>query len=245
MTTTTTADRRKEARPVVAAGRSQLQAQRVRAAMLFLLPMLAALALVAAWPLFRTIWFSFTDARLDNLSDYAFIGFDNYLANYDGEWLGLLTDPALFPALWCAVMVAVTLALYYAGGFTYATLTVPMMAALLCRQVDLGRPLERVLVWGAILLIVVNNLDQVRQFREALAAVTAPPNHHAWVALPAYVLTEIADAVRRRRGMALPAGLPRWAQWSAVTCLAGAFVFMALLFLARKTATNPFVYANF
>ena len=82
-------------------------------------------------------------------------------------------------------------------------------------------------------------------FGEALAVVTAPPNHYAWIALPAFVLTETADAVRRRRGMGLPAGLPRWARWSAVTCLAGAFVFMALLFLARKSATNPFVYANF
>jgi alginate O-acetyltransferase complex protein AlgI len=79
----------------------------------------------------------------------------------------------------------------------------------------------------------------------AFAAVTAPPNHHAWVALPAYVLTEIADAVRRKKGMSLPAGIPRWVQWSAVTCVAVACVFMSLLFLARQTGTNPFVYANF
>lgn len=79
----------------------------------------------------------------------------------------------------------------------------------------------------------------------ALAAVMAPPNHHAWVALPAYVLTEVADAVRRRQGMGLPAGVPRWVQWSAVACVAMACVFMSLLFLARQTGTNPFVYANF
>jgi hypothetical protein len=79
----------------------------------------------------------------------------------------------------------------------------------------------------------------------ALAAVTAPPNHHAWIALPAYVLTEVADTIRRRTGMSLPAGLPRWVQWSAVTCVAVACVFMSLLFLARQTGTNPFVYANF
>jgi hypothetical protein len=79
----------------------------------------------------------------------------------------------------------------------------------------------------------------------ALAAVTAPPNHHAWIALPAYVLTEVADAVRRRRGIGLPAELPRWVQWSAVTCAAIACVFMSLLFLARQTGSNPFVYANF
>ena len=32
-----------------------------------------------------------------------FIGFDNYLANYDGEWLGLLTDPAWWHAVWNTV----------------------------------------------------------------------------------------------------------------------------------------------
>ncbi|HEY7203310.1 MAG TPA: MBOAT family O-acyltransferase [Methylomirabilota bacterium] len=79
----------------------------------------------------------------------------------------------------------------------------------------------------------------------ALVAVTAPPNHHAWVALPAYVLTELADWARRKRGLGLPADLPRWAQWSAVTCVAITCVFMSLLFLARQTGTNPFVYANF
>ena len=44
------------------ADESDLVKQRVRAAMWFLLPMLAALAVVAAWPLGRSIWFSLTDA---------------------------------------------------------------------------------------------------------------------------------------------------------------------------------------
>lgn len=65
--------------------------------------MLAVLALVAGWPLLRTIWFGFTDASLNNLSDYTFIGFENYLANYDGEWLGLLTDPDWWHAVWNTV----------------------------------------------------------------------------------------------------------------------------------------------
>jgi trehalose/maltose transport system permease protein len=65
--------------------------------------MLLVLILVAGWPLARTIWFSFTDARLNSLSDYEFIGFENYLANYDGEWFGLLTDPAWWRAVWNTV----------------------------------------------------------------------------------------------------------------------------------------------
>jgi hypothetical protein len=39
---------------------------------------------------------------------------------------------------------------------------------LLCRHLDLRRPVERVLVWAAVAVIVINNLDQVRQFRAAL-----------------------------------------------------------------------------
>ena len=105
MTTTTTVEGRKGARPVAAAGRSQLQAQRVRAAMLFLLPMLAALALVAAWPLFRTIWFSFTDTSLTNLYGGEWIGFDNYLSwrtlsSGRTIWRGTLVDPAWWNAVW-------------------------------------------------------------------------------------------------------------------------------------------------
>ncbi len=68
--------------------------------------MLTVLGLVAGWPLIRTIWFSFTDATLSNLSDYEFIGFENYLANYDGEWLGLLTDPDWWRSVWNTVWFA-------------------------------------------------------------------------------------------------------------------------------------------
>src|SRR4029079_6593808 len=87
--------------------RSSLTRSRIRAAWLFIAPSLIVLALIAGWPLRRAIWFSFTaacplvrtscftftESDLNNLSDYDFIGFENYLANYDGEWLGLLTEP--------------------------------------------------------------------------------------------------------------------------------------------------------
>lgn len=80
--------------------RSSLTRSRIRSAWLFIAPSLIILALIAGWPLARTIWFSFTDADLNNLSDYEVIGFENYLANYDGEWLGLLTDPDWWHSVW-------------------------------------------------------------------------------------------------------------------------------------------------
>jgi trehalose/maltose transport system permease protein len=82
---------------------SALTRSRVQAAWLFLAPMLLTLALVAGWPLARTIWFSFTDARLGAFDDYAFIGFENYLADYDGEWFGVLADRLWWRAVWNTV----------------------------------------------------------------------------------------------------------------------------------------------
>jgi trehalose/maltose transport system permease protein len=88
-----------------AGARSELQAQRVRAARLFLVPMIAALLAVAAWPLLRTIWFSFTDTTLTNLAGGQWIGFDNYLSVRtlsSGRviYRGTLVDPAWWNAVW-------------------------------------------------------------------------------------------------------------------------------------------------
>ncbi|RVP18450.1 sugar ABC transporter permease [Sinorhizobium meliloti] len=84
---------------------SDLQAQRVRSAWLFLAPTFLVLALVAGWPLIRTIYFSFTNASLTDLSGAEFVGFANYLS-----WItlksgrtiyrGLLADPAWWNAVW-------------------------------------------------------------------------------------------------------------------------------------------------
>jgi trehalose/maltose transport system permease protein len=67
-------------------GSALVQTKR-RAAWIFLLPMLATIALVAGWPLLRTMWFSLTDARLDAVEPAAFIGLANYAHLVgDPEW---------------------------------------------------------------------------------------------------------------------------------------------------------------
>ena len=87
---------------------SELTRARVRSAWIFLAPMLLVLALVAGWPLLRTIYFSFTDATLTNLRSYRFIGFDNFLEYYQGEWFGLMADPnwwrAVYNTIWFTVV---------------------------------------------------------------------------------------------------------------------------------------------
>jgi len=80
--------------------RSNLSSARLRAAWLFLAPMMIALAAVAGWPLLRTIWLGFTDANLIDLSESQFIGFENYLAFYDGEAYGVLVDAEWWNAVW-------------------------------------------------------------------------------------------------------------------------------------------------
>jgi trehalose/maltose transport system permease protein len=92
--------------------KSQLVAQRLRAAMIFLAPMIVALLVVAGWPLARTIYFSFTNATLTNLAGAEFIGFRNYLSwttLSSGRilWSGVLADPAWWNAVWNTVRFAV------------------------------------------------------------------------------------------------------------------------------------------
>ncbi len=80
-----------------------LSAQRVRTAWLLLLPMMVVLALVAGWPLGRTIWFSFTDAHLARLAEMRFVGLENYLGEYgvlfDGLWWQSVGNTLVFTLL--------------------------------------------------------------------------------------------------------------------------------------------------
>jgi len=60
----------------------RLTRSRTRSAWLFLAPMLIVLALVAAWPLIRTIWLGFTDANLLELDKAKWIGLENYTGDH-------------------------------------------------------------------------------------------------------------------------------------------------------------------
>ncbi|WP_439596188.1 carbohydrate ABC transporter permease [Falsiroseomonas sp.] len=74
-----------------------IQQQRRRSAWLFLLPVLVTIAAVAGWPLGRTIWFSLTDARLDEMGATRFIGLENYLwLARDPEWWVAVRNTLVF-----------------------------------------------------------------------------------------------------------------------------------------------------
>ncbi len=78
-----------------------------------------------------------------------------------------------------------------------------------------------------------------------LWALAAPPNHYAWIALPAYVLTAMADAYRRRRGFRLPLLAPRYVRWSVYGSVTAVWILIALTLLGSEKGADPFVYALF
>lgn len=87
---------------------SELGRQRIVAAWVFLLPMLLVLAAAAGWPLLKTIYFSFTDATLNNLDGAKWVGILNYYEWLDygdgtGEAFGLLADEQWWSAVYNTV----------------------------------------------------------------------------------------------------------------------------------------------
>ena len=133
-------------------GRSLLQ-QRQRAAFWFLAPMLIALFCVAAWPLLRTIWFSFTDTSLNDLYGGKWIGFDNYLKITTLEsgkviYRGTLVDPAWWNAVWNTIKFSVV-------SVTFETI-IGLIIALVLNAEFKGRGLVRaaILIPWAIPTIV-------------------------------------------------------------------------------------------
>jgi len=171
--------------------RSLLTRGRVRAAWLFLTPMLIVLALVAGWPLLRTIWFGFTDANLSDLSGAQFIGFENYLAYYDGIWVGLLADPLWWKAVWNTIyLTLVSVSLETILG---------MIIALVLNASFKGRALVRtaILIPWAIPTIVSAKMwswmyhDQFGIINDMLLSVGLISQPLAWTANPDLAMTAV------------------------------------------------------
>jgi trehalose/maltose transport system permease protein len=148
----------------------------------FLAPMLIVLAVVAGWPLARTIWFSFTDAHLAQLGDYRFVGFENYLVWDDGRWFGVLADPAWWRSVYNTVwFTAVSVALETVLG---------TIVALTLNRAFPGRGLMRavVLIPWAIPTVVSARMwswmlhDQFGVINDALLRLGAISAPIAWTA---------------------------------------------------------------
>ncbi|HKB59882.1 MAG TPA: sugar ABC transporter permease [Gallionellaceae bacterium] len=76
---------------------SRLTRQRVRAAWLFLAPVLIVLAAVAGWPLLKTIGYGFTDASLIDPGSAHFVGLDNFTyLLLDAHWWAAVRNTVVF-----------------------------------------------------------------------------------------------------------------------------------------------------
>ena len=117
----------------VAERASRLTRQRVRSAWLFMTPMLVVLALVAGWPLLRTMWFSLTDANLSDLGAAGFVGLVNYYyLMLDPDWWSAVRNTLVFTAVSLTtetilgLAIALTLNAHFRGrGVLRAAVLIP------------------------------------------------------------------------------------------------------------------------
>lgn len=161
------------------------QLRRSRIAWLLVAPSLLLLAAVAGWPLFRTLFYSFTDAMLDSPDDYRFVGFTNYIDLADGaHYYGVLADP-----LWWK---AVGNTLRFSVMSVSLELVFGMLLALLMNQKFRGQGLVRtaILVPWAIPTIVSARMwswmfhDQYGVVNNLLLRLGVIHSPLAWVADP-------------------------------------------------------------
>ena len=171
--------------------RSHLTRTRVRAAWMFLIPMLIVLAMVAGWPLLRTIWFSFTDANLSDLGGAQFIGFANYLEYYEGEWYGVLADGDWWNAVYNT--------LYFSVISVSLEVIFGLVVALVLNASFKGRSLVRaaVLIPWAIPTIVSARMwgwmmnDQYGILNDMLMRIGLISEPLAWTANPDLVMISV------------------------------------------------------
>ena len=181
------------------------QQRRRRIAWILVAPALLLLALAAGWPLVRTFFFSFTNAMLDNPSEYQMVGLANYYANPGDDSRGVLVD-----SLWWQ---AVGNTLWFTLVSVGLELVLGMLLALLMNQKFRGQGLVRtaILVPWAIPTIVSAKMwgwmfhDQYGVVNDLLEKIFGYQAHLAWIAEPSLSMwaVVIADVWKTTPFMAL------------------------------------------
>ncbi len=165
---------------------------RVKTAWLFLAPMVVLMLVVAVWPLARSIWFSFTDININDISASQFVGLENYVGEY-----GLFFNPNDEGGFWAGDW-----GISIRNTFSFAVVSVILETltglgvALLLNQEFKGRGLVRtaVLVPWAIPTIVSAKMwgwmlnDQFGVINTYLMGLGVISQKIAWTAEPAYAL---------------------------------------------------------
>jgi trehalose/maltose transport system permease protein len=170
---------------------SWLASSRTRSAWLFLAPMLVLLALVAGWPLLRTIWLGLTDANTLQLGEAKWVGLDNFLTHRDGHWYGVLADPVW----WHAVKNTLVFTVFSVGIETVLGLGV----ALVLHRAFPGRGIVRaaILIPWAIPTVVSARIwgwllnDQYGFINHVLLSLGVVDHPIAWTADPSMLMTSV------------------------------------------------------
>jgi len=154
--------------------------------------MVLLMLVVAVWPLARSIWFSFTDININDISAAEFVGWENYFGDY-----GLFFNPSDESGFWAGDW-----GISIRNTFSFAVVSVILETltglgvALLLNQEFKGRGLVRtaVLVPWAIPTIVSAKMwgwmlnDQFGVINNYLMALGLISQKIAWTAEPAYAL---------------------------------------------------------
>ncbi|WP_409076021.1 carbohydrate ABC transporter permease (plasmid) [Pantoea sp. C3] len=161
-----------------------LQQREQRQAWVLLAPMLLVMFLLTGWPLFRTIWLSFTDAALIGSDGAAnLIGFDNYLY--------ALTDPDF--------VASIGRTLYFTVVSVVIEGVIGVLVALLLNQRFYGRNVLRVLVilpWA--LPTIVNAMMWRLNFNPDYGSINAlltqlgvMDHYRSWLGTPTSALNAV------------------------------------------------------
>jgi trehalose/maltose transport system permease protein len=165
---------------------------RTRVAWAFLVPMLALMALVAGWPLGRSIWFSLTETNINDISASRFVG----LANYFGEF-GLFANPNYAEGFWASDWgISIGNTFKFAVGSVVLETLAGLGVAMLLNQDFKGRALVRtaVLVPWAIPTVVSARMwgwmlhDQFGLINQMLVDWGLISQKIAWTADPQFAM---------------------------------------------------------
>lgn len=92
--------------------KTRLERREHLSGLLFVAPLIAVLILVAGWPLARTLYFSLTDAYLDDSANHVLVGFDNFVeVAGDPVWWRAVRNTAIFTAISVAIETVLGLAI--------------------------------------------------------------------------------------------------------------------------------------
>lgn len=154
--------------------KTRLERREHRSGLLFVAPLITVLVLVAGWPLVRTLYFSFTDAYLDDSANHVLVGFNNFVeVAGDPVWWRAVRNTAIFTAISVTIETVLGLAI-----------------ALLVHQAIPGRGLVRaaILVPWAMPVVVSTKIwewmlnDQFGVVNRAIVGLGLADHGVAWVA---------------------------------------------------------------